>query len=150
VWLALPHGNTGSVVAAGALTGVAVRFGPASLPAFIVAGVPVHQSGIANGINSIARSVGSSIGSAVVTSLLTANLIKDLPAGAPALPEETQYTTAFVIGAAAFALVTVTALTGLRIDDGRSSKPLRRGSAEMPAHLPAQSREAVPDGTRQA
>ncbi|MGW4164159.1 MFS transporter [Streptomyces sp. NPDC004788] len=125
LWLALQHGTTGSVIAAGMLTGLAVSFGLASLPAFIVAGVPVHQSGIANGINSIARSVGSAVGSAVITSLLTARLIKGLPPGVPPLPQESQYTTAFVIGAIAFALVTVTALTGLRIEDGRGKTVIR-------------------------
>ncbi|MFE0100488.1 MFS transporter [Streptomyces sp. NPDC059009] len=145
VWLALQHGSTGSVIAAGMLTGVAVSFGLASLPAFIVAGVPVHQSGIANGINSIARSVGSSIGSAVITSLLTANLIKGLPAGVPALPEEAQYTTAFVVGAVAFALVTVTALTGLRIDDGRHTQLVRRGKSS-PAEAPRGAADVARQG----
>lgn len=71
-WLAVSHGSPGGVVAAGLLTGIAISFGFATLPAFIVAGVPVHQSGIANGINSIARSLGSSLGSAVITALLSA------------------------------------------------------------------------------
>ncbi|MFF0289443.1 MFS transporter [Streptomyces sp. NPDC005262] len=78
-WLAVSHGSPGGVVAAGLLTGIAVSFGFATLPAFIVAGVPVHQSGIANGINSIARSLGSSLGSAVITALLSARLLTGLP-----------------------------------------------------------------------
>ncbi|NBM17379.1 MFS transporter [Streptomyces sp. GC420] len=115
-WLALAHGTTASVVVAGILTGIAVSFGFATLPAFIVAGVPVHQSGIANGINSIARSVGSSVGSAVITTLLTANTLPGLPPGAPRLPAEGQYTLSFGLGALAFALVVLVALAGLNLD----------------------------------
>lgn len=85
-WLAVSHGSPGGVVAAGLLTGIAVSFGFATLPAFIVAGVPVHQSGIANGINSIARSLGSSLGSAVITALLSARLLTGLPPVRPRCP----------------------------------------------------------------
>ncbi|WP_063756423.1 MFS transporter [Streptomyces sp. NRRL S-1824] len=115
-WLAVSHGSSGGVVAAGLLTGIAVSFGFATLPAFIVAGVPVHQSGIANGINSIARSLGSSLGSAVITALLSARLLTGLPSGTPAVPAESQYTLSFALGATAFALVVLIALTGLRIE----------------------------------
>lgn len=113
-WLAFAHDTTASVIMAGMLTGIAVSFGFATLPAFIVAGVPVHQSGIANGINSIARSVGSSLGSAVITALLATNLLPHLPPGVPPLPAETQYTLVFGLGALAFALVVLIALTGLK------------------------------------
>ncbi|MFF2436370.1 MFS transporter [Streptomyces sp. NPDC058107] len=115
-WLAVSHGSPGGVVAAGLLTGIAISFGFATLPAFIVAGVPLHQSGIANGINSIARSLGSSLGSAVITALLSARLLTGLPPGTPAVPAEGQYTLSFALGAAAFALVVLIALTGLRIE----------------------------------
>ncbi|MFE9413244.1 MFS transporter [Streptomyces sp. NPDC006704] len=114
-WLALSHASPGGVVAAGLLTGVAVSFGFATLPAFIVAGVPAHQSGIANGINSIARSLGSSLGSAVITAILSAHLLTGLPPGTHPLPGEGQYTLSFTLGACAFALVALIALTGLRI-----------------------------------
>jgi hypothetical protein len=128
-WLAVSHGGPGGVVAAGLLTGIAVSFGFATLPAFIVAGVPVHQSGIANGINSIARSLGSSLGSAVITALLSARLLTGLPPGTPAVPAEGQYTLSFALGAAAFALVALIALTGLRIEAVPHQKVVRPAAA---------------------
>jgi MFS family permease len=112
-WLALAHGATWSIIAAGVVVGVAISFGYAAMPALIAAGVPPHQSGIANGINSISRTVGSSLASAVITTLLTSNLIPNLPGGL-ALPREGQYTTGFWLGAGAFALSIAVVLTGLR------------------------------------
>ncbi|MFD7630525.1 MFS transporter [Streptomyces sp. NPDC059851] len=112
-WLALDHVHTASVIGAGVVVGAAVSFGYAAMPAVIMASVPHHQSGIANGINSISRSTGSAIGSAVVTTILASRTVEHLPAGAPALPAESGFTATFWIGAAAFALVAVIARLGL-------------------------------------
>jgi hypothetical protein len=83
------------------------------MPALIVASVPHHQTGIANGLNSISRSVGSAIASAVITSLLASKTIQHLPAGAPALPAESQFTLSFAIAGVAFVLIVAVALVGL-------------------------------------
>ncbi|MEZ0094657.1 MFS transporter [Streptacidiphilus sp. EB129] len=112
-WLAWGHGSTPNVIIAGMLAGIAIAFGYASMPALIAASVPVEQTGIANGINSISRSVGSSIASAVVTSLLASKLIHGLPAGIPPLPAESQFTTSFAIAAGALLLTIGVALFGL-------------------------------------
>ncbi|MFB6810762.1 MFS transporter [Streptomyces sp. NPDC056387] len=113
-WLALDHGHSYSVIGAGLIVGAAVSFGYAAMPAVIMASVPHHQSGIANGINSISRSTGSAIGSAIVTTILASKTIEHLPAGVPALPAESGFTLTFWIGAAAFALVAVISWLGLR------------------------------------
>ncbi|MFE2142033.1 MFS transporter [Streptomyces sp. NPDC059456] len=113
-WLALDHGHSFSVIGAGLIVGAAVSFGYAAMPAVIMASVPHHQSGIANGINSISRSTGSAIGSAIVTTILASKTIEHLPAGVPALPAESGFTLTFWIGAAAFALVAVISWVGLR------------------------------------
>ncbi|MGW0881495.1 MFS transporter [Streptomyces sp. NPDC002671] len=113
-WLALDHGHTASVIGAGLVVGAAVSFGYAAMPAIIMASVPHHQSGIANGINSISRSTGSAIGSAIVTTILASKTIEHLPAGVPALPAESGFTLTFWIGAAAFALCAVISGFGLR------------------------------------
>ncbi|GAA3507354.1 MFS transporter [Streptomyces showdoensis] len=113
-WLALDHGHTASVIGAGVIVGAAVSFGYAAMPAVIMASVPHHQSGIANGINSISRSTGSAIGSAVVTTILASKTVEHLPAGVPPLPAESGFTLTFWIGATAFALVAVIARFGLR------------------------------------
>jgi len=113
-WLALDHSHTASVIGAGLIVGVAVSFGYAAMPAVIMANVPHHQSGIANGINSISRSTGSAIGSAIVTTLLASTTIKNLPPGAPTLPAESGFTLTFVIAALSFALVGLVSWLGLR------------------------------------
>ncbi|MCX4984415.1 MFS transporter [Streptomyces sp. NBC_00572] len=113
-WLALDHGHTASVIGAGVVVGAAVSFGYAAMPAVIMSSVPHHQSGIANGINSISRSTGSAIGSAVVTTILASQTIEHLPAGVPPLPAESGFTLTFWIGATAFALVAAIAGLGLR------------------------------------
>ncbi|MFI8235348.1 MFS transporter [Streptomyces sp. NPDC085900] len=112
-WLSVAHDVTASVIGAGMVIGLAISFGYAAMPALIVAGVPAHQSGIANGINSISRSVGSAVASAVITSLLASKTIP-LPGGGPALPQESQFTTTFVIAGAAFGLVVAVALVGIK------------------------------------
>ncbi|MEY9847927.1 MFS transporter [Streptacidiphilus sp. MAP5-3] len=119
-WLAFGHGSSTGVILAGLLTGTAIAFGYASMPALIAASVPLEQTGIANGINSISRSVGSSVASAVVTSLLASKLIHGLPPGVPPLPQESQFTTSFVIGMAAMVLTVPVALIGL----SRHHRPL--------------------------
>ncbi|MEV5103736.1 MFS transporter [Streptomyces massasporeus] len=112
-WLTTAHDTTASVIVAGMLIGLAISFGYASMPALIVAGVPAYQTGIANGINSISRSVGSAVASAVITSLLASKSVP-LPAGMPALPQESQFTLSFALAGAAFILVAAVALIGLR------------------------------------
>ncbi|WP_306325654.1 MFS transporter [Streptomyces venezuelae] len=113
-WLALDHAHTASVIGAGIVVGASVSFGYAAMPAVIMASVPHHQSGIANGINSISRSTGSAIGSAVVTTILASKTLEHLPAGAPSLPAESGFTLTFWTGATAFALVAAIAALGLR------------------------------------
>ena len=131
-WLAWGHGHPMDVILAGMLAGIAIAFGYASMPALIAASVPVEQTGIANGINSISRSVGSSVASAVVTSLLASKVIHGLPAGIPPLPQESQFTLSFAIAAVALLLTVVVGLVGLT----RHTRPhsvVAAGSAPAPA-----------------
>ncbi len=104
-WLAYDHTHTASVIGAGIVIGAAVSLGYAAMPAIIMSSVPRHQSGIANGINSISRSTGSAMGSAVVTTILASMTIANLPEGVSALPSESAFTVTFVTAAVAFALV---------------------------------------------
>ncbi|MFK0043886.1 MFS transporter [Streptomyces sp. NPDC090741] len=139
-WLALDHGHSFSVIGAGLVVGAAVSFGYAAMPAVIMASVPHHQSGIANGINSISRSTGSAIGSAIVTTILASKTIEHLPAGVPALPAESGFTLTFWIGAVAFALVAVISWIGLRGAHGP-----RTAEAGTPAAAPAKVAEPEPE-----
>ncbi|MFF9896298.1 MFS transporter [Streptomyces longispororuber] len=127
--LTLAHGSSASVIGAGMVVGLAISFGYASMPALIVASVPAHQTGIANGINSISRSVGSAVASAMITSLLASKTI-ELPAGLPALPAESQFTLSFAIAGAAFVLVVAVALLGLKAAHGpRTTAPAKAPAA---------------------
>ncbi|MFE5772497.1 MFS transporter [Streptomyces sp. NPDC056485] len=141
-WLALDHGHSFSVIGAGLIVGAAVSFGYAAMPAVIMASVPHHQSGIANGINSISRSTGSAIGSAIVTTILASKTIEHLPAGVPALPAESGFTLTFWIGAVAFALVAVISWIGLRGAHGP-----RTAESATPAEAPAKVAEPEPAQT---
>ncbi|MET8022639.1 MFS transporter [Streptomyces avermitilis] len=124
-WLSAAHDTTASVIGAGMVIGLAISFGYASMPALIVASVPPHQTGIANGINSISRSVGSAVASAVITSLLASKTIP-LPHGMPALPQEGQFTLSFTIAGAAFVLVVAVALVGLKSAHAPRTPVLRK------------------------
>ncbi|MEU9364185.1 MFS transporter [Streptomyces avermitilis] len=124
-WLSAAHDTTASVIGAGMVIGLAISFGYASMPALIVASVPAHQTGIANGINSISRSVGSAVASAVITSLLASKTIP-LPHGMPALPQEGQFTLSFTIAGAAFVLVVAVALVGLKSAHAPRTPVLRK------------------------
>ncbi|OIJ64747.1 MFS transporter [Streptomyces mangrovisoli] len=119
-WLAFGHGSSASVICAGLFTGAAIAFGYAAMPALIAASVPVQQTGIANGINSISRSLGSAIASAVVTSLLASRTISGLPAGIE-LPQESQFTLSFAIALAVMVLTAAVAVAGLTKERGRSA-----------------------------
>ncbi|MFD7876912.1 MFS transporter [Streptomyces sp. NPDC059766] len=119
-WLAWGHGATPNVILAGMLTGISIAFGFAAMPALIAASVPLHQTGVANSVNSISRSVGSAIASAVVASLLASKTVAGLPAGLPPLPAESQFTLSFAIAAGALLLATAAALFGL---GGRPRSP---------------------------
>ncbi|UJB39716.1 MFS transporter [Streptomyces sp. A1-5] len=145
-WLALDHAHTASVIGAGLLTGAAVSFGYAAMPAVIMASVPHHQSGIANGINSISRSTGSAIGSAIVTTILASRTIEHLPAGVPPLPAESGFTLTFGIGAVAFVLVAVISWLGLRAPrDSRAAEadPARAGNSSTPTAETAVAEQAA-------
>ncbi|MFI1177145.1 MFS transporter [Streptomyces melanogenes] len=128
-WLTGAHDSSASVILAGMVIGVAISFGYAAMPALIVASVPHHQTGIANGINSISRSVGSAIASAVITSLLASKTIEHLPAGVPPLPQESQFTLSFALAGGAFLLVVLVALVGLHSD--RRPKPVEQPEAAV-------------------
>ncbi|MFJ3633699.1 MFS transporter [Streptomyces sp. NPDC090112] len=132
-WLVLDHGHAFSVIGSGLVVGAAVSFGYAAMPAVIMSSVPPHQSGIANGINSISRSTGSAIGSAVVTTILASKTIEHLPAGVPPLPAESGFTLTFGIGAVAFALVGLIGWFGLRAGHGSAPAAAAAGTPARPA-----------------
>ncbi|MER7669677.1 MFS transporter [Kitasatospora sp. NPDC096128] len=83
-YLALRHSAEGDIYTASAIFGLGIGLAFAAMPAFINGAVPVEQSGIANGMNSVLRTVGGAIGTAVMTAILTGDTIK-LPIKMPIL-----------------------------------------------------------------
>ncbi|MFJ8083001.1 MFS transporter [Streptomyces sp. NPDC096205] len=142
-WLTAAHDTSASVIGSGMLIGLAISFGYAAMPALIVASVPAGQTGIANGLNSISRSVGSAVASAVITSLLASKTI-ELPAGMPALPQESQFTTGFAIAGAAFVLVAIVARFGLRQAPAPSTAGVRKAVPSETAELAQAQSQAEP------
>ncbi|MFF9277057.1 MFS transporter [Streptomyces griseosporeus] len=139
-WLTVAHETSASVIGAGMVIGLAISFGYAAMPALIVASVPAHQSGIANGINSISRSVGSAVASAVITTLLASKTIR-LPHGMPALPQESQFTIGFALAGAAFALVVAVSLVGIKSAHAPRTPVLTKAAeSRTPAVLDQSSR----------
>ncbi|MGZ4556053.1 MAG: MFS transporter [Mycobacteriaceae bacterium] len=113
VCFALLHDHPWQVIGAGILASIAVSFAFAAMPALLVAAVPISQTGIANGINSIARAAGSSIAGAAIATILLARHVPNLPPGVPNIPAESGFTAAFAIAAVCCATACAVVLIGL-------------------------------------
>lgn len=105
--MALLHSQSWHIIVGGSLANGAVSMGYAALPALIVAEVSTDQTGIANGVNSIARSIGSALGSASVITLLSSKL----PSGG--IPHESAYTVVFLLGASSMIFSALVVAVGL-------------------------------------
>ncbi len=102
VSLAFFHDELWQVVLALAVQGIGGGVIFAGLPSLVIASVPAHQSGVANGMNFNIRMIGASIGTAVATAIVTS--------GAGPLPTEGAYVAAFLVLAAGTAVAAVVAL----------------------------------------
>src|SRR5690606_25227842 len=98
---AVAHSAPWQVIVAGALTNAYISLAYGALPALVVGEAGPGETGIATGINAIARTVGSSIAAAVVAVLL-AGVAADT-----GLPTEEAFVVIFVAGAGTAALATV-------------------------------------------
>jgi len=104
--LAFAHTAKWEIYLSNAIMGVGFGLAFSAMSALIVAAVPVHQTGVASGMNANIRTIGGSIGAAVMASIVTARL---LPSG---LPVEAGYTTGFAVMAGG---LVVAALAGMLI-----------------------------------
>lgn len=86
------------IIIVGAIVGVGIGFAFSSMPALIMASVPIHETGSANGVNALMRSVGTSLAGAVMAVVLT-NMVMTL--GPVTLPTRSAFQWTFVIGATA-------------------------------------------------
>ncbi|MGW0042836.1 MFS transporter [Rhodococcus sp. NPDC003348] len=84
--------------------GIAIAY--AAMPALIMGSVPLHETGAANGLNSLMRLVGTSFAAAVMTAVL-ATMTK--PFGSAEVPTHEAFVTTFLIGAGAALLALLVA-----------------------------------------
>ena len=95
VLLAAAHAAHAEIYFASLLLGVGIGFAFASMSNLIVDAVRPDQTGVATGMNAVARTIGGAIGSQVAASILAANLAAD------GLPDEHGYTMSFLVMAGA-------------------------------------------------
>lgn len=99
--LAVAHDQPWQVIVAGIFTNAYISLAYGALPALVVSEADPGETGIATGLNAIARTVGSSIAAAIVAVLLGHTV------ASTGQPPETAYLTIFVAGAVTAALATV-------------------------------------------
>jgi EmrB/QacA subfamily drug resistance transporter len=104
VLLTFAHDRPWHIYLAMLVMGVGIGFAFASMANLIVESVPVHQTGIATGMNTIVRSIGGAIGSQVTAAIVAATI------AANGLPTERGFTIAFAASAVALAIGFVVAL----------------------------------------
>lgn len=84
LWLALSHSHPFDMLGFSAVQGVGFGIAYAALGTLAVQHVPMDQSGIASGINSLVRTTGGSVSAAVTAAILTGETMTR-PAGVPTL-----------------------------------------------------------------
>lgn len=87
--LAFEHDHKWQVLSAMALLGIAFGGAIATMSNVIVAAVPPHQTGVANGVNANVRTIGGSLGAALMGGIVSAHV------GSAGLPAEDGYTYGF-------------------------------------------------------
>ena len=119
VMLAVAHGQPWQVIVAGMLANAYISLGYGALPALVVAEVDAGETGVATGMNAIARTVGSSTAAALVAVLLGRS------AADVGAPPESSFVLIFAAGAFTAALaMTLIAMTRSR--DGTADDVARR------------------------
>ncbi|WP_199256265.1 MFS transporter [Mycolicibacterium mengxianglii] len=99
--LAVAHSQPWQVIVAGIATNAYISLAYGALPALVVSEVGPGETGVATGVNAIARTVGSAMAAAMVAVLLSRT------SGRTGLPPEGAFNTIFVAGAVTAALATV-------------------------------------------
>jgi predicted MFS family arabinose efflux permease len=111
LWVAVSNGHGYDFLAFGAIQGIGFGIAYAALGTLAVQHVPMDQSGIASGINSLVRTAGGSVAGAVTAALLTGSTI----AGTGGVPTLHAYVVCFVVVACGAALAAAIATVhGLR------------------------------------
>lgn len=101
LWLAVAHSQPWQVIVAGIWTNAYISLAYGALPALVVSEVDSGETGVATGVNAIARTVGSSIAAAAVAVLLGRTV------AGTGLPPEHAFVTIFIAGAVTAGLAMV-------------------------------------------
>jgi MFS family permease len=101
VCLAVAHDQAWQVIVAGIFANAYISLAYGALPALVVSEADHGETGIATGLNAIARTVGSAVAAAIVAVLLSHTVART------GQPPEGAYITIFVAGAVTAALATV-------------------------------------------
>lgn len=101
LWLAVAHSQPWQVIVAGIWTNAYISLAYGALPALVVSEVDANETGVATGVNAIARTVGSAIAAAVVAVLLGTSV------SGTGLPPQQSFVTIFIAGAVTAGLAMV-------------------------------------------
>ncbi|BCB90756.1 MFS transporter [Phytohabitans suffuscus] len=134
VYLSISNGHVYDVLIYSGVMGAGIGIGYAALGTLAVQHVPMSQSGIASGINTLVRTVGGSISGAVTASLLTSHVIEGTQA-----PSLDGYTLSFVVVAVGGAVAAAVALVhGLAYKHDRAhERPVSEMDTSPSAELAA-------------
>ena len=103
--LTFAHGAHVDVYAASTLLGIGIGLAFAAMANLIVEAVPPDQTGVATGINTIARTVGGALGSQVVASILAGSVV-----ASTGFPSEHSFTVSFAVTTGALLLGALAAM----------------------------------------
>ncbi|GLZ06668.1 MFS transporter [Actinomadura sp. NBRC 104412] len=110
MWLAVSHAHVSDILAFSAIQGIGFGIAYAALGTLAVQHVPMGESGIASGINSLVRTAGGSVAGAVTSAVLAG-----LTIAGTSTPTLHAYVVCFWIGTGGAVLAALVALThGLR------------------------------------
>jgi len=107
--LAFLHDDVWQIYFATGVFGIGIGLSFSAMSALVVDAVPVHQTGVASGLNANIRTIGGSIGSALMASAVVGGSGTDYTSTI-GLPAESGYTTGFAMLAVAFLLSALAAL----------------------------------------
>jgi EmrB/QacA subfamily drug resistance transporter len=94
--IALWHDAHWQIYAGTAVFGLGIAFAFAAMATLVVEAVPQHQTGVASGINTIARTIGGAFGAQLVATVIAGSV-----AARTGLPTDAGFTAAFALAAAA-------------------------------------------------
>lgn len=101
LFITCAHSLTWQIIVASILANAYISLGYGALPALVVSEVDAGETGVATGVNAIARTIGSSVAAAVVAMLLSRS------APGTAVPMENSFFAIFLGGAVTAALALV-------------------------------------------